>query len=207
MGCGSGRYTLALASYGCKSIVGYDIGESGLEIGGRIAEKYSLKNIEFKRGDVLALPFNNESFDFVFCNGVLHHTTDLKKGLSELYRVLKTGGIAFLYLYADGGLFWNFRKKARELTSQIPRQYAQQVLDILGLPSNRFIFMDTWYVPIETLISKKELEVTLLDQIGFTSIEKTVSSHETDLDHYITAGRPFARELYGDGEHRYLIYK
>ena len=208
LGCGSGRYTVALNAYGCKAITGYDSGEQGLDIGRDIVKKYGLKNIKFVKGDALDLPYEDESFDFVFCNGVLHHTKDLKRGLSELYRVLKTSGTAFLYLYADGGLFWNFRKKARKVTrSRIPHEYAQQVLNILGLPSNRFIFMDTWYVPIERHTSKEELEDILLNNIGFSSIEKLISKNEADLDFYVAAGRPYAGELYGDGEHRYLLYK
>jgi len=207
LGCGSGRYTVALNTYGCKTITGYDVGGQGLNIAKDIASKYGLKNMEFVEGDVLDLPYEDESFDFVFCNGVLHHTTDFKRGLSELYRVLKTSGKAFLYLYADGGLFWNFREKAREVTCKVPREYAQQVLDVLGVPSNRFIFLDTWYVPIEKHTSKEELEDILLNDIGFSSIEKLISKVETDLDFYIAAGRPHARELYGDGEHRYLLHK
>jgi len=207
LGCGSGRYTIALNTYGCKTITGYDMGDQGLDIARDIVKKYGLKNIKFVKGDVLDLPYEDESFDFVFCNGVLHHTKDLERGLSELYRVLKTSGTAFLYLYADGGLFWNFRKKAREVTRKVPREYAQQVLNVLGLPSNRFIFMDTWYVPIERHTSKEELEDILLNDIGFSSIEKLISKVETDLDFYVAADRPYARELYGDGEHRYLLYK
>lgn len=207
LGCGSGRYTVALSGYGCKMIIGYDMGKQGLEVGRKIVKKYGLKNVKFEEGDVLNLPYENESFDFVFCNGVLHHTKDFPKALSEFHRVLKASCTAFLYLYADGGLFWNFRKKAREITCNIPREYAQQVLNILGLPSNRFIFMDTWYVPIERHTLKKELEKLLLNDIGFRSLEKMISRNETDLDYYIATGRPYARELYGDGEHRYLCHK
>jgi len=207
LGCGSGRYTIALNSYGCKTITGYDMGGQGLAVAENIVNKYGIKNINFVEGNVLSLPFEDESFDFVFCNGVLHHIRNLKRGLSELYRVLKTSGTAFLYLYADGGLFWNFRKKAREITGKIPREYAQQVLNMLGLPSNRFIFMDTWYVPIERHTSKEELENMLLNDIGFRTIEKLISKNKTDLDFYVAAGRPYASELYGDGEHRYLLEK
>ena len=77
----------------------------------------------------------------------------------------------------------------------------------MGLPSNRFIFMDTWYVPIERHTTKEELENILLHDIGFSSIEKLTSRHEADLDNYIATDRQYARELYGDGEHRYLCYK
>ena len=207
IGCGSGRYTLALASYGCKNIIGYDMGDQGLKIGNSIIEKNKLNNITFKKGNVLDLPFEDNHFDFILCNGVLHHTKNMEKGLEELYRVLKPFGKAFLYLYASGGLFWNFRARARKIIARIPREYAQFILDMIGLPSNRFIFMDTWYVPIERHTTKHDLEKILKEDIGFKSIEKLVSKHNTDLESYINYQKPYYKELYGDGEHRYLLIK
>ena len=44
------------------------------------------------KADILNLPFENESFDVVFCNHVLEHIVDDNKAMSELYRVLKPGG-------------------------------------------------------------------------------------------------------------------
>ena len=44
------------------------------------------------KADILHLPFENESFDVVFCNHVLEHIIDDKKAMSELYRVMKKGG-------------------------------------------------------------------------------------------------------------------
>ena len=207
LGCGSGRYAIAFSSYGCKSVIGYDMGDQGINIGKSIVKKHKIRNVTFKKGNVLALPFDNDYFDFVFCNGVLHHTKDMVKGLKELYRVLKPDGRSFLYLYAAGGLFWDFREKAREIFKNIPRKYAQYVLDMIGLPSNRFIFMDTWYVPIERHTTKDELEKILKIDIGFESVEKLISRNDTDLESYINNNRPFAKELYGDGEHRYLLTK
>ncbi|MBW8362211.1 MAG: class I SAM-dependent methyltransferase [Kaistella sp.] len=44
------------------------------------------------KADILALPFENGSFDIVFCNHVLEHIVDDQKAMSELYRVMKKGG-------------------------------------------------------------------------------------------------------------------
>lgn len=48
------------------------------------------------KADILHLPFENESFDVVFCNHVLEHIEDDRKAMSELYRVLKPGGWGIL---------------------------------------------------------------------------------------------------------------
>ena len=44
------------------------------------------------KADILDLPFENESFDIVFCNHVLEHIEDDQKAMSELYRVMKKEG-------------------------------------------------------------------------------------------------------------------
>ena len=48
------------------------------------------------QADLRALPFGSEQFDVVFCNHVLEHILEDHKALKEIFRVLKTGGIAFL---------------------------------------------------------------------------------------------------------------
>lgn len=46
--------------------------------------------------DVTSIPYADETFDFAFCNHVLEHVPDDRKAMSELWRVLKHGGIAIL---------------------------------------------------------------------------------------------------------------
>lgn len=44
------------------------------------------------KADIQNLPFEDNSFDVIFCNHVLEHVDDDKKALSELHRVMKKGG-------------------------------------------------------------------------------------------------------------------
>ena len=46
--------------------------------------------------NVQEIPFEESTFDVIFCNHVLEHVDDDKKALSELKRVLKPGGWAIL---------------------------------------------------------------------------------------------------------------
>ena len=46
--------------------------------------------------DVHEMPFEDQSFDVIFCNHVLEHVADDMKALSEMKRVLKPGGWAIL---------------------------------------------------------------------------------------------------------------
>ena len=44
------------------------------------------------KADILDLPFENESFDIIFCNHVLEHIEDDRKAMRELHRVMRKGG-------------------------------------------------------------------------------------------------------------------
>lgn len=74
----------------------------------------TLEPIEYVRGDlhpsnpdiipldISNLNFSDNHFDFIICNHVLEHVRELNEGLSELFRVLKPGGIAILQTpYSD----------------------------------------------------------------------------------------------------------
>lgn len=51
--------------------------------------------------DICALPFEDNTFDVVFCNHVLEHIEDDKKAMQELLRVMKPGGWAMLQVPID----------------------------------------------------------------------------------------------------------
>lgn len=204
MGCGSGRYSIAMAKLGAKEVYGVDVqSKSSL-----VARKWCKKNnipVKFKEANFLKLPFKDETFDFIFSNGTLQASRSIEKGLKELHRVLKTGAQSFLYLLAAGGFHWNTRKEIRKVFKRIPLGYTKTVLRTIGMPSNRFIFCDTWYVPLETNTTKEQLE-KMLDNIGF-SYRKTISRNPFDLDKAIKERARGAGEMYGDGEHRYILRK
>jgi SAM-dependent methyltransferase len=46
--------------------------------------------------DITNMPFANEQFDFFICSHVLEHVNSDDKAMSELYRILKTGGCGIL---------------------------------------------------------------------------------------------------------------
>jgi SAM-dependent methyltransferase len=54
------------------------------------------KNPEIQSMDIMNIPYSSDSFDFVICNHVLEHVANDRKALSEIYRVLKPGGLAIL---------------------------------------------------------------------------------------------------------------
>ena len=53
------------------------------------------------KADITNLPFENDSFDVIFCNHVLEHIPDDTKAMQELYRVLKKGGMGIFQIPQD----------------------------------------------------------------------------------------------------------
>jgi predicted SAM-dependent methyltransferase len=53
------------------------------------------------KADICNLPFEDNSFDFIFCNHVLEHIHDDTKAMQELYRVLKKGGMGVFQIPQD----------------------------------------------------------------------------------------------------------
>lgn len=206
IGCGSGRYTFALKKLGCDSVTGVDSGDEGLEIARSMLKKENSSDIFFIKQDVLDLSFEDETFDFVFCNGVLHHTEDMERGIREMIRVAKMGAKIWLYLYGDGGIFWYARKKMRLIMKKIPQEYTIRVLDTIGMPGNRFIFCDNWYVPIESHISDEDIR-KILDRYGIKKMTRLEKGNSTDLGYLPLYGEEVSRIMWGDGDLRYVLEK
>jgi len=53
------------------------------------------------KADICNLPFEDNSYDIIFCNHVLEHIPDDTKAMQELYRVLKLGGMGIFQIPQD----------------------------------------------------------------------------------------------------------
>jgi len=206
IGCGSGRFAIALAQMGAQRVTAVDINAQGLDIARQFSKKSDIENIEFIEHNVLSLPFPDESFDFVFSKGVLHHTGDLDAGVDEYSRVLKKGGNGFLYLYANGGVYWNSREKMRKVMKLIPMEFAMKVLDSIGMPSRRTIFVDSWYVPVEDYVTSKFVEEKFRE-FEYEGVQRMVSNRAFELDNIVMKNGQWAKDIWGEGELRYFLTK
>ncbi|MBC7817666.1 MAG: methyltransferase domain-containing protein [Planctomycetaceae bacterium] len=93
-GCGPGTMTIDLAKIVAPAeVVGIDIEPSQIELARTTAAKSGASNVRFKASDLYSLSFPEASFDAVFLHGVLEHLSDPVRGLHEVMRVLKRGGV------------------------------------------------------------------------------------------------------------------
>jgi SAM-dependent methyltransferase len=92
-GCGDGRYLAALPSLGQvpTRVVGIDIADSILRTAAAAARAAGVE-AELVRANLEALPFADDHFDVVLCTQAIEHVLDVPLALSELHRVLQSGG-------------------------------------------------------------------------------------------------------------------
>jgi SAM-dependent methyltransferase len=120
-GCGTGQLAMFLSLMNRK-VVGADFSHGSLEKAVGFKRRFGLQNVSFVQTDLLEPALRPESFDFVFCNGVLHHTADAYGGFQNLCRLVKRGGYITIGLYNTYGRLlldlrrWIFRMTGDRLT-------------------------------------------------------------------------------------------
>lgn len=103
-GCGPGTITLGLANAVAPGeAIGTEIEESQVAIARENASLQNIANVTFKVGSIYDLPFESDSFDAVFISAILGNLKDVAKGMRELHRVLKPGGVIGVKEFDHGG--------------------------------------------------------------------------------------------------------
>lgn len=91
---GTGDLVISLAKTKAEKLIGLDISEGMLSVGRKkIAEKSLENRIEMIQADSEALPFEENSFDAITVAFGVRNFEHLEKGLTEIHRVLKPGGV------------------------------------------------------------------------------------------------------------------
>ncbi len=94
VGAGSGRYGLMFAQeFPHSKIIESDLVPESLAAILRATIELGLDNVEIQPQNVLAMTTSSDSVDVVFCDGVIQHIPEPAKGMTEMARILKPGGI------------------------------------------------------------------------------------------------------------------
>jgi len=118
-GCGTCVDSIRLAKRGFL-VKAVDFSESVLKIAEASVKYEGLEDkIKIQREDILSLSFEDKTFDYVLCWGVLMHIPDIEKAVSEFIRVLKPGGTIIigennmyaLQLIISRNMKWLLRKE------------------------------------------------------------------------------------------------
>lgn len=106
LGCGLGRHAILFGKNGLN-VYCFDISEKAIEETRAWADKENLK-LNYTVGDMLELPYEDESFDAILCRNVISHTdtAGMRQVTAELYRVLRSGGECYLTLGSKDTWGW-----------------------------------------------------------------------------------------------------
>jgi len=131
LGSGSGIFSTFLARHKA-TVTAMDLTQAGVELTRRTTRFFGVE-AQVIRGDAERQPFGDDSFDFVYSWGVLHHTSNMDNALREVSRILKPGGRGMMMVYHKTsivyylhGMFWLiFRRKlfSGETLSSVQRFY------------------------------------------------------------------------------------
>ena len=92
---GPGFFAIELARLGDFQITGLDISRTFVEIATENARTAGV-TIDFRLGNASAMPFADDSFDFIYCSAAFKNFSEPVQALDEMYRVLRPGGEAMV---------------------------------------------------------------------------------------------------------------
>ena len=150
IGCGNGKnmlYRKDCLNYGC------DFSESLVNI-------CLQKNLNVICGDILNIPYKNDSFDYTICIAVIHHLSTVekrKKAIEELERVTKKGGKILVLVWA----FEQEEQSRRKFTTQeIFVDWRDKQQNLLG-KRYYYVFQKN---ELESLVDEKKIEKSFYEK-------------------------------------------
>lgn len=140
-GCGAGLQACFMAGMGA-TVVALDLSDAVLAAA---ANTRDLTSVHVVQGDLTRPPFGPGTFDFVYSEGVLHHTPDPAASFRTLARLVKPGGhiAAGFYGRREHGVtpFLLLRSPIRAVLSRLPRRIVWW-LTALSVPLNAMPFLN-----------------------------------------------------------------
>jgi ubiquinone/menaquinone biosynthesis C-methylase UbiE/DNA-binding MarR family transcriptional regulator len=144
LGAGEGTFSQLLARR-AKKVIAIDNSEKMVEYGKDLARKHGVRNLEYRKGDLEAVPIRDKSVDLAFFSQALHHAQHPERAAAEAHRILKPGGrIVVLDLLRHN------QEEAREL-------YADLWLGFTEIELGRFL-RKAGFRNVETTIVHREEE-------------------------------------------------
>lgn len=103
VGCGTGQLSLYFSIGNNNKIYALDPTLESIKLGKDFSKKNNIKNVKFVNADIFDDIFKDKSFDFIWTNGVLHHTKDPKLAFDIISKYLKKNGYILVGLYNKYG--------------------------------------------------------------------------------------------------------
>jgi demethylmenaquinone methyltransferase/2-methoxy-6-polyprenyl-1,4-benzoquinol methylase len=157
---GTGDLAFSLKEIKPGKVVGLDLSQKMLDVAQNKLSSHNLSfDISFIKGDSEDLPFDNNSFDGICVAFGVRNFENLKKGLSEMNRVLNKGGVVMIL---------EFSSPENTLFKSLYDFYLGNILPIIGKIVSRdqraYKYLQE---SVQAFPSGKEF-LNILDECGFT---------------------------------------
>ena len=103
VGCGTGQLSIYFAIGTNNEIIAFDPTIESLNLAKNFSKQNEISNIKFVNADIFDDVLSKNYFDFIWCNGVLHHTKNPLKGFDIISKSLKSNGYILVGLYNKYG--------------------------------------------------------------------------------------------------------
>jgi len=151
LGAGEGSLSQLLAQR-ARTVIAVDNSPNMVEFGSELARKHGIANLEYREGDLEALPIDSESVDLALLSQSLHHAQHPQRAVAEAHRILKPGGrIAVLDLVK------HHFGEARELYADLWLGFTE--VEVIGFLRN------AGFGNIETSIVHRQKEAPYLETL------------------------------------------
>ena len=206
-GCGGGRGSIFMAESGAREVIGLDLSPRNVESSRKRAEQRGLGNCRFKQASLMEIPFKDENFDLVWCNGVLHHTADPDAGLREITRVLKLDGYLWMYLYGSGGIYWYLVEWIRDQLRGVEVSECVAFLRLMDMPIRRIAeWIDDWFVPYLRRYTSSDV-TQRLSELGYADPSPLLHGTVYDTSERRVGATALEAAFMGEGDLRYFARK
>lgn len=97
-GCGTNQALITALTFPKATVVGSDLSSESLRLCAGTAKELGVQNLELRRESINGVSYSDQ-FDYVICDGVIHHNADPGATLNKLVAALKRNGIIELMVY------------------------------------------------------------------------------------------------------------
>lgn len=166
MGCGSGRWAHFIADkvkllYCIDPSKSIDVAKESLK---------NFNNISFLQETTEKCSLEENSMDFGYCLGVLHHVPNTQNAINDCHKLLKKGAPFLIYLYYDFEnkpmwfkIIWKISNSLRKVISKCPSKIKKTICDLIA-----FLV----YLPLSRLS-------LILEKFGFNVSNLPLSEYRT----------------------------
>lgn len=189
-GCGPANDLVGFLQYSqAKKVIGVDVSAKALNLASRrlALHRFDLERIELIRiSDATPqIPLDDNSVDYIYCEGVLHHISHPVEILREFYRVLRPGKRVNIMVYNRNSVFFHLEVAYRQMlvnhlfAGMTPDEAAPKTVDGVDCPLAHFYRPQEFaalcreagfeHVEVDAYFARYELD--LLKELGQTALD------------------------------------